>query len=175
MKALLTETAERAARYLEGIADRRVAPLPEDVARLEALGGPLPELPSDPAEVLALLDDIGSPATVATAGRPLFWIRHRWFPACGAGGQLDGGRVGPKRMHADHVSGGGEAGRDCPGMDGRPAGFAVGIRSGICYRHNDGKLLRPGCSADGTVAACGMECRGGRIVWGAADSRGGGR
>ena len=49
MKALLTETAERATRYLEGIADRRVAPLPEDVARLEALGGPLPESPSEPA------------------------------------------------------------------------------------------------------------------------------
>src|SRR5277367_2591754 len=72
MKALLTETAERATRYLEGIADRRVAPLPEDVARLHALGGPLPEGPSDPAEVLALLDDIGSPATVATAGGRYF-------------------------------------------------------------------------------------------------------
>ena len=48
MKALLTETAERATRYLEGIADRRVAPLPEDVARLETLGGPLPELPLIP-------------------------------------------------------------------------------------------------------------------------------
>ena len=46
MKTLLVETAERAAQYLEGIADRRVAPLPADVARLKALAGPLPELPS---------------------------------------------------------------------------------------------------------------------------------
>src|SRR5271163_3868239 len=72
MKALLVETAERAARYLEEIANRRVAPLPADVARLEALAGPLPELPSDPSKVLALLDDFGSPATVATAGGRYF-------------------------------------------------------------------------------------------------------
>src|SRR5271154_3087367 len=72
MKALLVETAERAARYLEDIANRRVAPLPADVARLEALAGPLPEAPSDPSEVLALLDNFGSPATVATAGGRYF-------------------------------------------------------------------------------------------------------
>jgi glutamate/tyrosine decarboxylase-like PLP-dependent enzyme len=72
MKELLAETADRAGRYIDGIGNRRVAPLPADEARLEALGGPLPQLPSDPLEVLALLDDIGSPATVATAGRRYF-------------------------------------------------------------------------------------------------------
>jgi glutamate/tyrosine decarboxylase-like PLP-dependent enzyme len=72
MKKLLVETADRAARYIAGITDRRVAPLPADVARLEALGGPLPQLPSDPSEVLALLDDIASPATVATTGGRYF-------------------------------------------------------------------------------------------------------
>lgn len=72
MKELLAETADRAARYVTGIGERRVAPLPTDVARLEALGGPLPQLPSDPAQVLALLDDVGSPATVATTGRRYF-------------------------------------------------------------------------------------------------------
>jgi glutamate/tyrosine decarboxylase-like PLP-dependent enzyme len=72
MKKLLAETADRAARYLAGLAHRNVAPLPGDVARLHALGGPLPQGPSDPAEVLALLDDIGSPATVATAGGRYF-------------------------------------------------------------------------------------------------------
>ena len=59
MKKLLAETADRAARYVTGIANRQVVPLPANVARLEALGGPLPQLPSDPSEVLALLDDIG--------------------------------------------------------------------------------------------------------------------
>jgi len=72
MKKLLAETADRAARYIADIANRRVAPLPADVARLETLGGPLPQLPSDPSEVLALLDDIGSPATVATTGGRYF-------------------------------------------------------------------------------------------------------
>jgi glutamate/tyrosine decarboxylase-like PLP-dependent enzyme len=72
MKKLLAETADRAARYVTGIVNRQVVPLPANVARLEALGGPLPQLPSDPSEVLALLDDIGSPATVATAGGRYF-------------------------------------------------------------------------------------------------------
>jgi glutamate/tyrosine decarboxylase-like PLP-dependent enzyme len=72
MKKLLAETADRSARYLAGLPHRNVAPLPEDVARLETLGGPLPDAPADPAEVLALLDDIGSPATVASAGGRYF-------------------------------------------------------------------------------------------------------
>jgi glutamate/tyrosine decarboxylase-like PLP-dependent enzyme len=72
MKKLLEETAQRAAHYVTEITNRQVVPLPADVARLEALGGPLPQSPSDPSEVLALLDDIGSPATVATAGGRYF-------------------------------------------------------------------------------------------------------
>jgi glutamate/tyrosine decarboxylase-like PLP-dependent enzyme len=69
---LLSDTAARAARYLSGIAGRRVAPLPEDVARLGELGGPLPERGCDAAAALALLDDAGSPATVATTGGRYF-------------------------------------------------------------------------------------------------------
>ncbi|HEY6338875.1 MAG TPA: aminotransferase class V-fold PLP-dependent enzyme [Candidatus Sulfotelmatobacter sp.] len=72
MKNLLAETADRAARYLSGLGDRRVTPLPADVARLEALGGPLPDGPSDPVQTLALLDDVGSPATVTTTGGRYF-------------------------------------------------------------------------------------------------------
>jgi glutamate/tyrosine decarboxylase-like PLP-dependent enzyme len=69
---LLSDTAARAARYLSSIADRRVAPLPEDTARLGELGGPLPEQPCDPASVVALLDECGSPATVASTGGRYF-------------------------------------------------------------------------------------------------------
>ncbi len=72
MKELLADTAARAARYTAGIGTRRVAPTTEDIARLEVLGGPLPENPCEPEEVLALLDDIGSPATVATTGGRYF-------------------------------------------------------------------------------------------------------
>jgi len=72
MKDLLTNAATRSARYLAAIPTRRVAPLPGDLARLEFLAGPLPQSPTDPAQILALLDDIGSPATVATAGGRYF-------------------------------------------------------------------------------------------------------
>jgi glutamate/tyrosine decarboxylase-like PLP-dependent enzyme len=72
MKKLLAEVADRSARYLAGLPHRSVAPLPEDLARLEALGGPLPDGPAEAAEILALLDDIGSPATVASAGGRYF-------------------------------------------------------------------------------------------------------
>ena len=51
MKELLDKTAARAARYTAAIRDRRVAPLPEDVARLEELGGPLPQGPCDPEDL----------------------------------------------------------------------------------------------------------------------------
>ena len=72
MKDLLAETAARSARYSAAVGNMRVAPQPQNVARLEALGGALPQNPSDPAEVLALLDDVGSPATVATTGGRYF-------------------------------------------------------------------------------------------------------
>ncbi len=71
VKDLLAETAVRAARYAAAIGGRRVSPLPENVARLAALGA-LPQRPCHPAEVLALLDEIGSPATVATPGGRYF-------------------------------------------------------------------------------------------------------
>ena len=69
---LLRLAAERAIRYREDIGERRVAPLPAAVEQLSTLGGPLPETPQPPADILALLDEIGSPATVATAGGRYF-------------------------------------------------------------------------------------------------------
>jgi glutamate/tyrosine decarboxylase-like PLP-dependent enzyme len=72
MNDLLAQTAARSSRYMAGVGDMRVAPTPENIARLEALGGALPENASDPVETLALLDDIGSPATVATTGGRYF-------------------------------------------------------------------------------------------------------
>jgi glutamate/tyrosine decarboxylase-like PLP-dependent enzyme len=72
MKDLLADVATRASRYLSDLPDRPVAPPPDSVARLSALGGPLPDGPTDPSQILALLDDVGSPATVATAGGRYF-------------------------------------------------------------------------------------------------------
>jgi len=68
----LAETAARAARYITGVDNRSVVPSADAIAQLRALGGPLPEGPTDPAQLLALLDDVGSPATVATTGGRYF-------------------------------------------------------------------------------------------------------
>lgn len=72
MTDLLADAALRAARYISRVNDRPVQPRPEDVARLSKLGGPLPNESSDPAQVLALLDDVGSPATVVSTGGRYF-------------------------------------------------------------------------------------------------------
>lgn len=72
MKQLLSDTADRASRYLDGLDERSVVPAQEALDRLSELGGPLPEGPTDPEDVLALLDSVGSPATVATAGPRYF-------------------------------------------------------------------------------------------------------
>ncbi|MDX1433447.1 MAG: pyridoxal-dependent decarboxylase [Gammaproteobacteria bacterium] len=69
---LLREAATRGARYVDGLAARRVAPAPAAVAALEGLAGPLPERGRAPGEVLRLLDELGSPATVASAGPRYF-------------------------------------------------------------------------------------------------------
>ena len=72
VKELLAETATRATRYISEINERPVVPPAEAVARLESLGGSLPDDPTDPAQVLDLLDEVGSPATVATTGGRYF-------------------------------------------------------------------------------------------------------
>src|SRR5713101_3764318 len=72
MKDLLRTTAERAARYLAGLKHRGVAPTLEALANLRRLDEALPEHPTDPAAVIALLDEIGSPATMASAGGRFF-------------------------------------------------------------------------------------------------------
>ena len=72
-RALLVEAANRAANYIEGLRARDVRPLRGSVERLSSvLDGPLPDNPSRPTDVLALLDDYGSPATVASAGGRYF-------------------------------------------------------------------------------------------------------
>jgi glutamate/tyrosine decarboxylase-like PLP-dependent enzyme len=71
-RALLEQAAARAIRYHETVNERAVFPPRVAVERLSALGGPLPEQPGDPAGMLAQLDEIGSPATVASTGGRYF-------------------------------------------------------------------------------------------------------
>ena len=72
MRDLLQDAGGRGVQYLEGLESRSVAPTSAALERLTALDGPLPDHPSDPTEVIALLDEIGSPATMATASPRFF-------------------------------------------------------------------------------------------------------
>lgn len=71
-QSLLEDASRRSLHYLKTIEERRVFPSPEDLANLAKWDAPLPANPTDPSEVLAFLDDVGSPATVATAGPRYF-------------------------------------------------------------------------------------------------------
>ena len=99
MKALLNLTAETAARYLESLRDRSVAPSAEAVAGLNQLYEPMPEGPMEPSRVLETLDRIGSPATTGMAGP-----RHFGFVI---GGSL------PAALAANWLAG---AWDQCPGI-----------------------------------------------------------
>jgi glutamate/tyrosine decarboxylase-like PLP-dependent enzyme len=69
---VLDLAAKRARLYVQGARERRVAPGAKAVAALKKFHEPFPTRSSDPAEVIALLDAVGSPATVATTGGRYF-------------------------------------------------------------------------------------------------------
>ena len=82
MRDLLTAAAGRAIRYLETLDARPVSPTPQAIAALSQLDEPLPDMPDDPAAILARLDEIGSPASMAMAGRRFFgWVIGGSLPA----------------------------------------------------------------------------------------------
>lgn len=72
LPALLEDAARRSAAYLRALERRPVRPDPDAVGRLARLDELLPSGPTDPAAVLALLDELVSPATMATAGPRFF-------------------------------------------------------------------------------------------------------
>ena len=72
MKPLLEDAARRAAEYLASLPSRHVAPRPEAVRGLSALDVALQEESLDPRRVLAELDEIVTPATMAMAGPRFF-------------------------------------------------------------------------------------------------------
>ena len=69
---LLRDATERAIAYLDGLDERRVAPTDEAIAALAELDEQLPAVGADPAATLELLDRVGSPATMASAGGRYF-------------------------------------------------------------------------------------------------------
>jgi glutamate/tyrosine decarboxylase-like PLP-dependent enzyme len=72
METLLKSVADRAISYLETVQNRSTAPTPEALQNLLQLHEPLPEHPTSAESVISLLDEIGSPATVASAGPRYF-------------------------------------------------------------------------------------------------------
>ncbi|HLY77395.1 MAG TPA: aminotransferase class V-fold PLP-dependent enzyme [Thermoplasmata archaeon] len=72
LEATLREATERSLRYLSTLDERRVSPTAAEVRQLDSLDGPLPDSGTDPREVIRLLDELGSPATVASAGGRYF-------------------------------------------------------------------------------------------------------
>ena len=72
MSNLLYDAAKRASHYLESLNTRSVAPEKEAVAALARFDQAFPETASSAEAVLAELDEIGSPATMASAGGRFF-------------------------------------------------------------------------------------------------------
>src|SRR5271155_2164734 len=72
MRRLLEETAGLAADYLEGTAARTVGGSASVDELRSSLGGPLPQMPSDPQEVIALLARAADPGLVASSGGRYF-------------------------------------------------------------------------------------------------------
>ncbi len=108
IQTLLAGAATRAGQYLAGVDQRPVAPDGAALAGLARFDEPLPEVAGDPAATLALLDEAGSPATVASAGGRYFgfviggsypvavaasWLATAWDQNVGAAGDVAGGRA----------------------------------------------------------------------------------
>jgi glutamate/tyrosine decarboxylase-like PLP-dependent enzyme len=85
----MKRAADYSQRYAHEISERRVAPSEDAVAALAGLHEPFPNSPSDATAVIAKLDKIGSPATVATTGGRYFgFVNGGMLPAALAASQL---------------------------------------------------------------------------------------
>ena len=88
---LLQLAAEIARKYVQGIGERRVPPTERDLDNLVKFHEPFPNGPSNPVEVLKELDEIGSPATMATTGGRYFgFVNGGTLPASLAANWLAG-------------------------------------------------------------------------------------
>ena len=72
MNNLLQDAANRAFSYLNGLGERSVAPTDEALLAMSGFSGVLPKKGLEAKKVLAKLDLLGSPATIASAGPRYF-------------------------------------------------------------------------------------------------------
>ena len=72
MKKLLEQVAVYSADYLSSLKERRVGPSEEDLKLLEKLDLPLKDESTDPEEIIKLLNEVGSKATIGIAGGRFF-------------------------------------------------------------------------------------------------------
>jgi glutamate/tyrosine decarboxylase-like PLP-dependent enzyme len=88
---LLRKAAESARKYSHEIGSRRVAPTEKGLENLTKFREPLPNASGDPMRILEQLDEIGSPATVATTGGRYFgFVNGGTLPASLAANWLAG-------------------------------------------------------------------------------------
>jgi glutamate/tyrosine decarboxylase-like PLP-dependent enzyme len=91
MKDLMSDAASRALHYLETLDERAVEPSRTAIEGLVTLDTPLPEAPTPARNVLKLLDETASPATVGSAGRRYFgFVTGGVLPAALAANWLAG-------------------------------------------------------------------------------------
>ena len=69
---VLTDAATRACNYLRTIRERYVGVPREALEKLPLLGGPMPAHGEDPRAIIRLLDEVGSPTTMASMGPRMF-------------------------------------------------------------------------------------------------------
>ncbi|MCX7708794.1 MAG: aminotransferase class V-fold PLP-dependent enzyme [Clostridia bacterium] len=80
-KTLFEQAKAYAYDYMDSIFDKRVYPAPEAIKGLEIFNEPLPHTASNPSDILELLHQYGSPATVAqTAGRYFGFVNGSSIP-----------------------------------------------------------------------------------------------
>jgi aromatic-L-amino-acid decarboxylase len=88
-EALVADADRRARSYLAGVIDRDVFPRPEALAGLARFEDPLPAAGEPAREALRLLDEAGSPATVASNGPHYFgFVIGATLPAAAAAERL---------------------------------------------------------------------------------------